>query len=220
MGADNGVVVDDGLAALDAVPGGRGIHLLDARVRGAEAMQALLEQRAQALVGGDGVDKERVAARLGPVQDVQKGGAGGLLLVRDVRVPRDGAGARLKVGLVALVAGAAVDEVDLRVALGGARGRVDVVAAKVLGVLEGVGDGEVGKVLVAEGDDLAGGDVVGELVLALVRQAGELDAADLAADARGQVRHLAAGGEEVGVRGVGVLAVLVVLIGLEGWVEC
>jgi hypothetical protein len=64
------VVVDDGLAALDAVSGSGGIHLLDARVRGSQAVQTLTEQRAEAVVRLDGVDKERVAARVGLVEDV------------------------------------------------------------------------------------------------------------------------------------------------------
>lgn len=199
MGAHDGVVVDHRLATLDAVPGRGGIHLFDARVRCAEAMEALLEERAEALIRLHGIHKERVAARLGPVQDVEKGGAGRLLLVRNVRVPGDGAGARLEVRLVALVARAAVDEVNLGVALGRARGGVDVLAAKVRAVFEGVGDGKVGKVLVAERHDLARGDVVRELVLALVRQGGQLDAVDLAADAGGELRHAGALGEEVGV---------------------
>lgn len=41
------------------------------------------------------------------------------------------------------------------------RRRVDVMAAKVTAELEGLGDGEVGEVLVAEGDDFALGDVAG-----------------------------------------------------------
>jgi hypothetical protein len=70
VSAHNGVVVDDGLAALDAVSGSGGIHLLDARVRGSQAVQTLTEQRAEAVVRLDGVDKERVAARVGLVEDV------------------------------------------------------------------------------------------------------------------------------------------------------
>lgn len=199
MSAHDGVVMDHWLATLDAIPGSGRIHLLNARVRRAEAVEALLEQGAEAFVSRDGVDEERVAARLGAVEDVEKGGARRLLLVRNVRVPGDGAGARLKVRLVALVARAAVDEVNLGVALGRARRGVDVVAAKVLAVLEGVGDGEVGKVLVAEGDDLARGDVVRELVLARVGEGRQLDAVDLAADAGRELGHVAALGEEVGV---------------------
>lgn len=48
------------------------------------------------------------------------------------------------------VVGAAVDEVDLGEALGGAGRLVDVVSAEVAAELEGLFDGEAGEVLVAE----------------------------------------------------------------------
>jgi hypothetical protein len=84
MRPDNGVLVDDRVAPLDAAAGCGGVDLLDARVRGLETVETLLEERAQALVGRDGVDEERVTARVGPVEDVEERGAGRLLLVRDV----------------------------------------------------------------------------------------------------------------------------------------
>lgn len=98
--------------------------------------------------------------------------------------------------------------------------------AKVTAILESVSNGQVGKVLAPEGDDLALGDEAGELVLAGVAEGAQLDAADLGADGG---RELVDGGgalwEQVGERGVCVLAVLVVLKGLEGrvlllWVPC
>lgn len=130
MRPDDGVLVHHGLAALDAPARNSSRDLLDARVRGLEPVQTLLEEGAQPVVGLDGVDKEGVAARLGLVEDVQERGSGGLLLVRHVRVPRHGAGAVGKVGVGAVVAGAAVDEVDLGEAFGRARCGVDVVAAR------------------------------------------------------------------------------------------
>lgn len=216
MRPDNGMLVDDGVAPLDAAPGSSGVDLLDARVRGLEAVETLLEERAQTLVGRGGVDEERVTARVRPVEDVEERGAGGLPLVRDVRVPGDGAGPRLEEGAPALVSRAAVDEMHLRVALRRARGRVDVVTAEVAAVLQGLGDGQVGKVLAAEGDDLALSDEAGELVLAGIVQAGELDAADFGADGGREVVDSGVAGEEVGEGRVGVLAVLIVLEVLEG----
>lgn len=77
-------------------------------------------------------------------------------------------------------------------------------------------DGEVGKVLVAEGNHLALGHEPRQLVLAGVAERAELDAAHLGADTRGEVGHgHGALREEVRVRGVGVLAVLDVLEGLK-----
>lgn len=217
--ADNGMAVDDGLAPLDAVADSGGVDLLDARVGGPEAVQTLLEERAEALVGRDGIDEERVAARLRLVQDVQEGGAGGLLLVGNVRVPGDARRARREEGLVRLVALAAVHQVNLGMALGSARRGVDVLAAKVRAVLQRVGDRQVRKVLVAEGNDLALGHVQRQLVLAGVGQRRQLDALDLAADGGRQVGARDALGEQVGERGIGILAVLGVSEGLQGRVD-
>ncbi len=132
MRADDGVLVDNRLAALDAAAAQAGIRLLDGRVRRLEAVQALLEGGAEAVVGLDGVDEERVAARLGLVQDVQEGGSGRLLLVRHVRVPGHGGGAVGEVAVNRVVAGPAVNDVDLGEAGGRAGSGVDVVALRVV----------------------------------------------------------------------------------------
>lgn len=128
MRPNNRVLVNHRLTPLDAPARRRRRDLLDTRVRRPQAVQPLLEQRAQPVVGLGGVDEERVAARLGLVEDVQERRARRLLLVRHVRMPRNRTRAVGKVGVDAVVARAAVDEVDLGVILGGARGGVDVVA--------------------------------------------------------------------------------------------
>jgi hypothetical protein len=95
---------------------------------------------------------------------------------------------------------------------GGERG----IPAKVRPKLEGLFDRQVGKVLVAEGDHLALRHEPRQLVLARCAERGELDALDLGADGRGEMGHRdGALGQEVGIRRVGVLAVFVVLEGLE-----
>ena len=81
MRAHDRVGTDNGLAPLDTAPRNRGVSLLDARMGRLQAVQPLLELRAEAVVGLDGVDKQGVAAGLGFVEDVKEGGAGGLLLV-------------------------------------------------------------------------------------------------------------------------------------------
>lgn len=216
---DNRVLVDHRIAPLDAAPRSRGVDLLDAGVRGLQAVQPLLEQRAEAVVRLDGVDEERVAPGLGLVEDVQERGSGRLLLVRHVRVPRDRARARGEEFLRAAVSGAAMHEVDLGEPLRRAGRGVDVVAAEVAAKLERLLDRQVGEVLATEGDDLALGDEPRELVLARVAERAELDAGDLCADCGCQVRDFGRVlGQEVGECGVGVFAVLIVLEGLERWV--
>ena len=217
MSADDGMLIDNRLAALDAAARRGSVDLLDTRVSRLQTMQALAEEGAEAVVRLGGVDKKGVTAGRRVVEDVQESRSGRLLLVGNVRVPGHGAGAVGEEELGAVVTRSAVHQVNLGVSLRRARGRVDVVAAEVGAVVEGLLDGQVGKVLVPEGDDLALGDEAGELVLAGVGQLAQLDAAHLGAGGWRQVGELDAAvlGKEVGVRRVGVLAVLVVLEGLE-----
>ena len=141
-------------------------------------------------------------------------------------MPGYGAGASLEERLPALVTRTAVHEVYLRVSLGRSRCRVDVMTAKVATVLEGISNGEVGKILAAEGDNLALGDEAGELILAGGVEGGELDAPDLGADGGSEIGDGGGVfGEEVGEGSVGVFAMLVMLKLLEGrvlliWVPC
>ena len=125
-----------------------------------------------------------------------------------------------------LVACAAVDEVDLWVSLWRAGGRMDVVTTEVLAVLEGVGDGELGEVLVAEGDDFALGDEAGELVFASVGQGGELNTLDGCANSWSEIDAVCALWKKVFEAEIGILAVIVVLkrsqrtillIWIKGW---
>lgn len=126
--ANDGVLVHDGVATVDASARHGGGDLLNAGMGGFQAVKAFLEERGEAVVGLYCVDEKGVAAGLGLVQDVQKRGSGGLLLVRDVRVPGYRAGAVGKVGVRALIARSPVDEVDLGEALGGSGCGMDVVA--------------------------------------------------------------------------------------------
>lgn len=109
-----------------------------------------------------------------------------------------------------------MDQVDLRVALGRAGGRVDMVAAEEGAVLKGLRDWEGGKVLVAEGHDLALGHEVGKLRLAGVRELAYLHAADLGANSGSNFCHGGGRAENVGVGCVGIVARIAVFEGREG----
>lgn len=134
----------------DASSSQTALGLLVARVHRLQAVQSLAELRGQTPVGGSHVDEQRVTAARGTVQNVQEGRARGLLLVGDVRVPCHRVGVLLQELETRLVVGAAVDEMDLREAPRRAGRRVDVVSAKVAAELEGLLNGQFGKVLVTE----------------------------------------------------------------------
>lgn len=79
--SDQRVLVDHRVTPLDAAPCGGGVDLLDARVRGLQAMQSLLEEWAEAVVRLHSIDEEGVTSSLGLVKDVKERGARRLLLV-------------------------------------------------------------------------------------------------------------------------------------------
>lgn len=182
-------------------------------------MEALAELRGEPAVGFCLVGEECIAACDGTVQKVKERGSRWLLLVGDVRVPRHGVCALFEEILAGGVVGATVDEVDLGKAVRRSRSRVDVVAAEVAYVVEGILDIDACKILVPERHDLALGDEECELVFSGLRQLAKLDAADFGADVGGELGYFAAF-EEVGELLVGIFAVVVVLKGNERLIVC
>lgn len=216
--ADNWVLRDDWLAADDTTSPSGTLNLLDARVGSLQAVKSLLELWAQAIISLDLVNEDGITASSRLIEDVEEGGCRWLLLVGNVRVPCNRGSVSLEVAGGESVTGTTVNEVNLWVSLWRARGWVDVMTAKVSTVLEGLVDWKVGKVLVAECNDLALGDETGELVLAGVGESRELNAIDLSADGWGKVDGGYSLWKEVLVGGVGIFAMVVVLVWSQCWV--
>ena len=225
MCPDDRVLIDNGLASFDASTSSGGVDLLDTGMSGLEAVETLAEEWAQAVVCLHSVDEEGISTGLGLVKDVQEGGSGWLLLVSHIRVPRHRARSVGKELVYCVVARTAVHKVDLGEPCGRAGGGMDVMPAEVAAVLERLFDGEIGKVLATEGHDLALGDKPSEFVLAGVGERRELDPLHLSSDGWGEMGDGAALRQKVREGGVCILAVLVVLKGLEWgvlllWVPC
>ena len=151
MRPDNRMLRLNRVASCNTPSGHATVHLFNSRVHRAQAMQSLLELRRQPVVRLGHVAEQRVTTARGSIEDIQERGARGLLLESHIRVPSDRVGAGGQELGAASVLSTTVHEVDLWVALGGTRGLVDVVTAEVAAKLEGLVDGEMGKVLVAEG---------------------------------------------------------------------
>lgn len=98
-------------------------------------------------------------------------------------------------------------QVDFWVPLWDTAGGVNMVASKVAAPIESVFDGKVGKVLVAESDNLSLGDEERKLVLTSVTEPAELHASDLGAGGGRQVLDLASIDEQVLEAGVGTFFV-------------
>lgn len=180
-----------------------------------QPMKSFLELGRETLVSDGLVRKQSITSSWRTIQHIQERGTRRLLLVRYVGVPGNGVGALLEVIARSGVIGAAVNEMNFGVSLRCAGCWVDVVATEVGTEVEGFLDGEVGEVLVAEGDDFLLGDEEGEFVFSGVGEFAELDAVDFGADVGGQIGYFCAL-EKIGERRVCVFAVLVMLKGLEG----
>lgn len=85
-------------------------------------------------------------------------------------MPSNRAHASLEKVLVGFITRTSMDEMDLRMALRGSRGGMDVVTAKVSSKLESFRDGKIGKVLVSEGYDFAFGNVASEFIFSGIRK--------------------------------------------------
>ena len=114
-------------------------------------MQPLPKLRRQPSIGERLIRKQRITASSRTVEQIQKRRAWRLLLVRHVRMPRNRVDAVFQQRGPGPLVGAPVHQVDFRIPPWRAGGWVDVVAAEVGAPVQGVGDGEGGEVLVAEG---------------------------------------------------------------------
>ncbi len=213
--SDDGMLSDNGLAPLESAAGHGGISLLDAGVGCLETVKTLLEERAKTVVSLDSIGEESVASSLRLVEDVEEGGSRRLLLVGHVRVPGDRAEPGLEEIVDALVPRSSVYEMNLGITFGRSRGRVDVMAAEVGTIVEGLLDRQILQVLVTEGHDLALRHEASQLVLARGSKRAQLDATNFGADGGGEVNRLRPGWEEIRVGSVGILAVLYVLKRLQ-----
>lgn len=187
VGSDNGVDVGHGLSSDNTSSSNGSISLLMSRVHSLESLQTLLELGRKSVVGLGVIREESVSSCSGHLQDTQEGGSRRLLLVGDIRVPGDRRQVGGKVLGVDIVSLLSEDEMHLGVSLGRSRSRVNVLSSKVLGVLEGVLDGQLSEVLVSENNHSSLSNVVGKLVLGLVGQLGELNSSDLRSKLGGQI---------------------------------
>jgi hypothetical protein len=189
--------IEHGLPSEDASSLYRGFSLLDGGMDRLESVEPLLEQWAQPVVGFYGVGEESIASCGGQVKRIEESGAGRLLLIRYVRVPADRSDPASKDPVICVVTGAAVHQMDLRVAFWSSRGWVYMVAAEEASNFQSVWNGKLGKVLVAKGNNLALSYKARELRLARIRESADLNATNLGSDAWSEVRDFDAVTEEL-----------------------
>jgi hypothetical protein len=151
VSADNWVLGGNGITTSNATTVQASIDLFKAGVHSLEPVKTLPELRRQTLVCLDHITEQGIATGCWAIQDIQEGGAGRLLLEGYVRVPCDSVGTLLQERLAGAIVGAAEDQMNLGEALGGSRGLVDVVSAKVSGVVDDLLNGAGRKILVTEG---------------------------------------------------------------------
>jgi hypothetical protein len=107
------------------------IDLLNPRMSRLESMQQLLKRRRQSVIRLDSIRKKGIATSVGVIKDIKKRRSRRLLLIRNIRMPRHRAHARLEELLVRLITRASMHEMDLRMTLWRTRRRMNVMAAEV-----------------------------------------------------------------------------------------
>jgi hypothetical protein len=95
------------------------------------------------------------------------------------------------------------------------RSGMDMVTAEEFSKFEGIGDRQLRKVLVAEGDNLPLSHEARELRFSSVRKGAQLDAADLGSSAGRKMRDFDTVSEELGVVWIGFNTVIRVSEGLQ-----
>ena len=88
--------------------------------------------------------------------------------------------------------------------------------SKVATEFQSIGNRQIFEVLISERHYLPFGDEARELVFTGIAERAQLDTADLGSDGRCEMRYLGARGEQLRERGIGVLAMLIMLEGLQG----
>lgn len=219
---DNGVDMSHGSAADDALAVEGGVGLLHRRVDSLQTVEALTEGGGETAVGFGLVGEEGITTGRRAFKEVEESGSRGLAFIRDVGMPRNAVCPRLQKPAGGQVALGAVDEVDLWVTLGRAAGGVDVVSPKVRAEIEGGLDGQVGKVLVAEDDDLLLRNKQRQFIFPRVVETRQLDPRHLGSEGGGQITDievLVVLGEEVGEGRIGAVAGVDVLKGSQWGVD-
>ncbi len=102
-----------------------------------------------------------------------------MLLVRNIRVPRDTTVTIRKEPFELTLATITMDKMDLRISLWGTGGGMNVMPAKVPSEFQSVRDGQVRKILVTESDDFSLCDEQSQLVFTSSRELAELNSSDL-----------------------------------------
>lgn len=178
MSANYRVLRRHRLSSHDPIAVSTKFGLLESRVYSLQPMQSLLERIRQAVVCLHLVDKSGIAANLWAIKDVQERRSRWLLLIGDIRVPSDTAVTIGEKGLEFALATVPMYQMDLRIALWRAAGRVNVMTAEVSSEIKCFLDRQVSEVLVSECDHFALGNEQGELILAGRGQLAELDTSD------------------------------------------
>lgn len=176
MSPNQGVFVGDGLTPHHTPAALAKLRLFMSGMDSLETMQTFLQGWRQTVVCFDLIHECSVTAHLGSVEDVQEGGARRLLFISHIRVPSHTAVSVGKEGLYLSLMAISMDQVDLRMTLRRPAGWMNVVAAKVSPKVQCILNWKVGKILVAESDNLPLGNKQGELVLASRSKLAELNA--------------------------------------------
>lgn len=158
------------------------LSLFKPRMHSLETMKPLFDGRRKPIIRLNLIHKNSVSTNLRAIEKVQERGTGRLLLISNIRMPRDTAVLRREIFIKLPGIIIPVNEMNLGITLGSSTGWVDMVSAKVASKVESLLDGQVCKVLISKGHDLALGDEESELILSGGSEFAQLNAGDFGSD--------------------------------------
>jgi hypothetical protein len=150
MCSNNRMLACDRLTTANTTTSQAAGGLLVSGVDGFQTVQTLPEFRRKTLVSQSHVTEQSVTTASGSVEEVEEGGAWGLVLESDIRVPGDGVGMTLQKVQATSVISTPMNQMDFGVALGSTRGLVNVVPTEVSTILNCLFDGNGSEILVTE----------------------------------------------------------------------
>jgi hypothetical protein len=145
-------------------------------------MQTLFDRRGKTIIRLNLVHKNSVSTNLRTIEKVQERGTGRLLLISNIRMPRDATILRREIIIILPGVIIPVNKMNLGITLGSSTSRVDMVSSEIATKVEGLLDRQVCEVLISKGDNLALSNEESKLVLSGGSEFAQLNAGDFGSD--------------------------------------
>jgi hypothetical protein len=180
-----------------------------------KTMETLFKRGRKPIVRLNLVHKNSVSAHLRAIKKVQKCCTGWLLLISNIRMPRDTAVLCRKIFIIFPGVIIPVNEMDLRVPFWCPTSGVDMVSPKIASKIESFLNRQVCKILISKCNDFTLSNEEGKLVLSGGSELAQLNTCDFGSDSRRELLNLRPFQKKIFEGWVGVFAMIDVCEWLE-----